>query len=44
MGILEITANGMCEDDPLAEFSIDPVDLMQRSQVNNSLIKLLTVF
>ena len=23
----------MCEDDPLAEFSIDPIDLMQRSQV-----------
>ena len=32
-GHLEITSNGMCEDDPLAEFSIDPVDLMQRSQV-----------
>jgi len=29
---LEITSEGMCEDDPLAEFSIDPIDLMQRSQ------------
>jgi len=34
---LEITANGMCEDDPLAEFSIDPVDLMQRSQPQQNL-------
>ena len=44
MGILEITANGMCEGDPLAEFSIDPVDLMQRSQVSQSLIELIAVF
>jgi len=34
---LEITSNGMCEDDPLAEFSIDPVDLMQRSQPQQNL-------
>ena len=31
---LEITSTGMCEDDPLAEYSLQPVNLMQRSQVS----------
>ena len=34
----------MCEDDPLAEFSIDPIDLMQRSQVvHYTYIKVLNI-